>query len=218
MIDYAPSERTRVKICGIRDAAGLRAAVEAGADAVGFVFVRKSPRYIRPKDAWELFREMPPFFTTVGLFVNASIDDYAHTERECPTDFGQLHGDESEQTVQACGPRLIKAIRFDAATIEADLRRWSDIDEVDGILVDGSAGGEGATLPWDLLAQAADACSKPLILAGGLTPENVGEAIRVVRPFAVDVSSGVESSPGVKDPARVRAFCAAVRGADAARS
>ncbi len=207
--------RTRLKICGVRDADTAHAAAEHGADAVGFVFVEKSPRYITPEDAWPIVQTLPPFVMSVGLFVNASVDDYADAEQLCPTDFGQLHGSEAEKTVRACGPRLIKAVRFNPKTIANDLRYWSEIDEVDAVLVDGSDGGEGTALDWGALAEAQDACAKPLILAGGLTPENVGEAIAAVRPYAVDVSSGVESERGVKDHARIAAFGAAVRAADA---
>ncbi|MFG0274318.1 MAG: N-(5'-phosphoribosyl)anthranilate isomerase [Phycisphaerales bacterium] len=209
-----PPHRTRIKICGVRTPDAALAAAEAGADAIGFVFVAGSPRVVDPSVAWGVIQALPPFVTTVGLFRNASVDDYLDGEQSCPTDFGQLHGDEPEDVVRACGPRVIKAIRFDGATIEHDLARWSAIDEVDAVLVDGGDGGQGVALDWVALARAAHACTKPLILAGGLTPENVGEAVKIVRPFAVDVSSGVESSPGVKDPAKIAAFCAAVRAAD----
>lgn len=209
--------RTRIKICGVRTLETARAAIDAGADAVGFVFYKSSPRFIEPEDAWPIINKLPPMVTTVGLFVNASFDDYADTEQMCPTDFGQLHGQETEKTVRDCGPRIIKAIRFDASTIRADLERWSEVEEVDAILVDGSAGGQGVALDWKALADARDSAGeKPIILAGGLTPANVAEAIHIVRPFAVDVSSGVEKPgrPGEKDPALIESFCAAVRAAD----
>lgn len=211
-----PSHRTRIKICGVTTPDAARAAADSGADAIGLVFVPGSPRVIDPAKAWEIVRTLPPFLASVGLFRNATVDQYIETERQCPTDFGQLHGDEPEEVVQQCGPRVIKAIRFDAATIEQDLARWSAIDEVDAVMVDGGAGGEGVALDWEALARNAHACAKPLILAGGLTPENVGEAVWIVRPFAVDVSSGVEREPGVKDLGKIEAFCAAVRAADRA--
>ena len=116
-----------------------------------------------------------------------------------------------------CGPRVIRGIRFDAATISAELARWDALDEVEAILVDGSAGGEGEVFAWEALAEPMASVATPVIIAGGLHPGNVGEAIRACRPFAVDVSSGVESSPGVKDVAKIRAFCAAVREADSQR-
>ena len=187
------------------------AAAEHGADAVGFVFVEKSPRFIAPEDAWPIIQTLPPFVMSVGLFQDASVDEYADAEQVCPTDFGQLHGTENEKTVRACGPRLLRAIQFNPKTIANDLRFWSGIEEVDAVLVDGSSGGEGTALDWGALAEARESCAKPLVLAGGLTPENVGEAIRTVRPYAVDVSSGVESERGVKDHEKIAAFCAAVR-------
>ncbi len=209
--------RTRIKICGIRTPEGAHAAIDAGADALGFVFHRASPRSIEPVDAWDIVKTLPPLVHSVGLTVNADFDEFEEIESYCPTDYSQLHGAESIKLVRACGPRVIKAVRFDAATIEADLERWAGVEEVDAILVDGSAGGGGVALDWAALARArSKADAKPLFLAGGLTPDNVAQAVRVVRPFAVDVSSGVEdpSQPGVKDPARIAAFCGAVRAAD----
>lgn len=205
---------TRIKICGIRDEDALFAAADAGADAVGFVFAPKSLRAIDPEDAWELVGMLPPFVASVGLFVNADLDTFTEIEEACPTGISQLHGDEREDLVRQCGPGVIKAVRFHPDTIVRDLQRWNAVDEVDAILIDGSAGGEGTTFDWGALAGVKHHTGKPIILAGGLTPANVGEAIRAVRPFAVDVSSGVESSPGIKDPALIAQFCKAVRQAD----
>ncbi len=206
--------RTRIKICGIRDEESAFAAADSGADAIGLVFYPQSPRYIEPDDAWQLVGMLPPFVSSVGLFVNADLDRFMMIEEECPTDMSQLHGHEPEELVKQCGPNVIKAVRFDAKTIADELDRWDRVDEVDAILVDGSAGGQGTSFDWSALAAARERLSKPLILAGGLTPENVGDAIRTVRPFAVDVSSGVESSPGVKEVDLIEAFCRAVRRAD----
>lgn len=206
-------DRTRVKICGIRDDASARAAAEAGADAIGFVFARSSPRHIEPAEAAMIMAGLPPLVVTVGLFVNPSLDDFCAVEEQCPTHYTQFHGAEPEPLVRQCGPDIIKAVRFNADTIAADLAKWDRIDEVAAILVDGSAGGMGESFDWSALRAPAEACAKPIILAGGLTPENVAEAIRAVRPWAVDVSSGVERERGVKDPALIRAFCAAVREA-----
>jgi phosphoribosylanthranilate isomerase len=209
--------RTRIKICGVTDESGALAAAEVGADAVGFVFHGASPRNISPERAWEIAGLLPPFVSSVGLFVNASVEAFTRTEEVCPTDLSQLHGDEREEVVRACGPNIIKAVRFDPATIGRELARWSDVEEVSAILVDGSRGGEGTSFDWAALANAietADEFEKKIIVAGGLTPGNVGAAIRAVRPWAVDVSSGVEKRPGVKDPSLIAAFCAAVRAAD----
>ena len=206
--------RTRIKICGITDEEALFAACDAGADAVGFVFHPKSRRFIDPEDAFDLISFLPPFVSSVGLFVDPTTDKFSDIEEVCPTDRTQFHGNESEETVRRCGPNIIKAIRFDPATIERELTRWSQIEEVDALLVDGSAGGEGTSFDWAALAAAKAACRKPLIIAGGLTPENVAEAVRIVRPYAVDVSSGVESAPGEKDRDLILKFCDAVRRAD----
>jgi len=205
--------RTRIKICGVRTPEIALAAVDAGADAIGFMFVRNSVRAISPEAAAEIMWSLPPMITTVGVFMNASVDTFADIEEQCPTHYAQLHGNEDEPTVRACGP-AIKAIRYHPDTIRADLERWDAIDEVDAILVDGGGGGEGVSFDWSGLAKAAEGIATPIILAGGLTPDNVGEAIRAVRPYAVDVSSGVERERGEKDPALIEAFCEAVRQAD----
>lgn len=209
--------RTRVKICGVRDVETALVAAECGADALGFVFVKASPRHVTPDQAEEIAAYLPPFVQTVGLFVNPSAQQMEEAAEACLFDFVQLHGNEPEPFVRECGGRVIKAVRFDPATIEADLMKWSRFSEVDAVLVDGGSGGEGQSFDWGALARVQGACEHPVILAGGLTPQNVGEAIRAVRPWAVDVSSGVESAPGVKDPALISAFCDAVRRADGER-
>lgn len=207
--------RTRIKICGITTSDALNAAADAGADAIGFVFHPKSPRHIDPDMAWMLAATVPPFLTTVGLTVDLSLDDFAEIESRCPTGMSQLHGNEPDDIVRELGPDVIKAIQYDPATIADRLAHYDTIDEVSAILVDGSAGGEGTPFDWQGLAEAARHIRTPLMLAGGLTPANVGDAIRAVRPYAVDVSSGVESERGVKDTRLIHAFCAAVRAADA---
>jgi len=207
--------RTRIKICGLRDEAVVEAAVVGGADAVGFVLVESSPRCIEPEDAGALLMVLPPMVMAVGVVVNLSVDEFCELEQHFPAHLMQLHGSESPKTVAACGPGIIKGIRFSPETIEADLARWDAIDEVDAILVDGSAGGEGTAFDWGRLGEHLESVSKPIILAGGLTPDNVGQAIAQVQPYAVDVSSGVESQPGVKDLGAIAAFCQAVRQADA---
>jgi len=207
--------RTRIKVCGIRDADAAKVAAECGADAVGFVFVRSSARFITPEDAYEIMAGLPPLVSSVGVFMNHSLDTFSDIEETCPTTLSQLHGSEDEKLVRQCGPGVIRGIRFDAATIATELARWGALEEVDAILVDGSAGGEGQAFDWSGMAAPMGQVSKPIFLAGGLTPENVGEAIRAVRPYAVDVSSGVERERGVKDAALIEAFCDAVRRADA---
>jgi phosphoribosylanthranilate isomerase len=206
--------RTRIKICGVRSSAIARRAVGAGADALGFVFARSSPRFIEPTEAALIVAELPPFVASVALTVDMPAEQAAELQGVCPTDYHQLHGGESVELARACGPRVIKAIRFNEATIDADLACWAGVSEVGAILIDGSPGGLGESFDWSLLAKRREQCDKPIILAGGLTPDNVVEAIQTVRPFAVDVSSGVESERGVKDPDLIDAFCAAVRCAD----
>ncbi|MEO0513525.1 MAG: phosphoribosylanthranilate isomerase [Planctomycetota bacterium] len=206
--------RTRIKICGVRDAEAARVVAECGGDAVGFVFVEGSPRSIEPEAAAEILLDLPLFLWSVGLMVNPTEDLFEEVIETCPTTHTQLQGTESGSFVESVGPNIIKAVAFDEKRVENDLKRWSSADGVDAVLVDGSAGGQGVAFDWSKLAAVRGACSKPLIVAGGLTPDNVGEAVRAVRPFAVDVSSGVESSRGVKDPELIAAFCDAVRRAD----
>lgn len=207
--------RTRIKICGVRDEDALFAAADAGADAVGFVFHPASIRFIEPDDAFDLSAFLPPFVSTVGLFVNAPLEKFIQIEERCPTSFSQLHGQEHESLVRDCGPGVIKAVKFDPLSIALDLARWNALDEVDAILVDGSPGGQGHAFDWAALVEPIKPIKKPIILAGGLTPDNVALAIHTLRPFAVDVSSGVESEPGIKSPEKIHAFCNAVRRADA---
>lgn len=207
-------QRTRIKICGITDEESALVAAECGADALGFVFFKGSVRYVEPARAWEVISLLPPFVHSVGLFVNPKPEQIDQVRESCPFDMTQLHGNEPEPVVRACMPPLIKAVKFDESTIEHELRKWSLVEEVGAVLVDGSAGGEGVAFDWSKLAEVREACEHPLIIAGGLTPENVAEAIRAVRPWAVDVSSGVERERGVKDAGLIAAFCDAVREAD----
>jgi phosphoribosylanthranilate isomerase len=191
------------------------AAVEAGADAIGFVFVRSSPRFIEPEEAAAIMNILPPFVATVGVLMNMPVDSFIETEQECPTAHVQLHGEEDDELIAACAP-VIKGIRFTPDSITPDLTRLEENDDVEAILIDGPAPGEGIAFEWTHLLGPIERVSKPIFLAGGLTPENVGDAIRVVRPYAVDVSSGVERERSVKDPELIAAFCEAVRAADAA--
>lgn len=210
--------RTRIKICGVRDEATIEAVADAGADAIGFMFVKGSPRHVSPDRAFELMGFLSaaaPFVAAVGVTADLSVDEFAELEQRCPTPLSQLHGQEPEETVRRCGPGVIKALRFDAETIAGELRRWDAVDEVDAILVDGSEGGRGEAFEWERLREPMEGVRTPIILAGGLSPENVGEAIRTLRPYGVDVSSGVERAKGEKDPERIRAFCRAVLEADA---
>lgn len=196
--------RVRVKICGITRIEDALAAVAAGADALGFVFYAQSPRAVEPEQAAGIIRRLPPFVTTVGLFVNEARTRIEEVTRYCGLDMVQLHGDESPEECRIPGRRVVKALRVrDAESLKAAGRY-----DVAGLLLDAWSGevygGSGQTFDWTLLRNFAS--RRPVILAGGLTPDNVGEAIRSVRPFAVDVSSGVEAAPGRKDPRKIRAF------------
>ena len=200
---------TRVKICGITSSEDALAAIAAGADALGFVFYAKSPRALLPEQAAAIIRSLPPFVTTVGLFVNADRATIKETVATCGLDVIQLHGDESPQDCCFSGCRVIKALRIkDSASLE----RAADY-EVSGLLLDAWSdrvyGGSGEVFDWQLLKNFAS--HHPVILAGGLIPENVAEAIRQVRPYAVDVSSGVEMAPGRKDKIKMAEFIRQVR-------
>lgn len=209
----APHLRTRIKICGITSVETARAAIDAGADAIGLVFASGSPRQISTERAVEIFKVVPPFVTVVGVFQldnrpNQALEDWKNIGR-----WVQLHGDEDEAIAKRLSRsfRVIKGFRFDAKQIG----RWERCEAVEMLLIDGAKPGGGRGFKHAALAERMPEIRKAVTLAGGLAPENVGDAIRTVRPFAVDVSSGVESKPGEKDPALIRAFCEAVRAADA---
>jgi phosphoribosylanthranilate isomerase len=205
------AHRTRIKICGITSVDLAQAAVEAGADAIGVVFAKKSPRCVDVDTAYEIVECLPPFVTAMGLFQLDRADDSV-LEEWCG-EWVQLHGREDEALVAQVAEthRVIRGFRFSPEAIAC----WERCEAVHSLLIDGSAGGQGASFDHGELAAMRDRIIKPIILAGGLTAENVGEAIRAVRPYAVDVSSGVEQERGVKDPKLVERFCAAVREADA---
>jgi phosphoribosylanthranilate isomerase len=197
----------RVKICGITSREDALLAVEAGAHALGFIFA-PSPRQVTPEQAAEIIAALPPFVQTVGVFVNGDVEAVL---ARCPLDAVQFHGDESPAVLaRAIGVRRIKAFRVAESQDLEPLAHHGDV--ADAYLLDarvpGIAGGTGQTFPWQL-AREARRFGRPIILAGGLTPENVGVAIETGAPDAVDVSSGVEASPGRKDPYLVRQFLAA---------
>ena len=203
------SNQVRIKICGITNLEDALVATELGADAVGFVFYEKSPRYINPRTAALIIRELPPFVATVGVFVNEPPDKLVDTAKQSGVGCVQLHGDETPEYCQSLGLRTIKALRVKDAYVLNELRSFT----VSGILLDtyreGVPGGTGETFDWEIAAEAAKAGR--IILSGGLTPENVRQAIEKVRPYAVDVSSGVESKPGKKDHEKLRKFFEQVR-------
>ncbi len=206
--------RLFVKICGITSADDARLAVDAGADALGFVFWPKSPRAVDAVQARAIGDGIPASIVRVGVFVDAGADEMARVADAAGLDLLQLHGDEAPSaTASLCRPAW-KALRVGPDFTARDARRWSQ--HVAGLLLDARSasapGGTGESFDWSLARRARE-CARFLMLAGGLTAENVERAIAVAEPDGVDVSSGVESRPGRKDPARVRAFVAAVRRA-----
>ncbi len=225
--------RTRVKICGIKDPATALAAVYAGTDAVGLVFVSASRRCVTIDQAREIIDVLPPFVEPIGLFVDAAPERVGQVAETLDLRTVQLHGNESSEYADHLAPlRVIKAVSLpdDLSQAAQLVQPWrsSHHDNLTALLWDALpprgavaalTGGTGRTFDWDALAKAQKhepfEDLPPTILAGGLTPANVGQAIATLRPFAVDVSSGVESSPGVKDVTMIRDFCRAVREADA---
>jgi phosphoribosylanthranilate isomerase len=202
--------RTRVKICGITRPEDALGAARAGADAIGLVFYRKSPRHVEVDQARRIAMALPPFVTPVGLFVDAEPTEIEQVLARVRLGILQFHGDESAEFCAQFGVPWIKAIRMrPGRDLQANAR---DFASGCGLLLDayrpGVPGGTGETFDWDQIP--AD-LSGQIILAGGLTPENVTEAIRRVRPYAVDVSGGVEVRKGIKDSAKISAFMRGVR-------
>lgn len=206
-------ERTRIKICGLSRDADVDAAVDAGADAVGFVFYAASPRHVTIAQAAALAARLPPFVMPVGLFVNAEASTVAAAVAAIPQMLLQFHGDETPQQCRAAGRPFLRAARMAPGVDLLDFAaRYPDAT---GLLVDAHVdgyGGGGKVFDWSLLPRNVP---RPVVLSGGLHAGNVIPGILQVRPWAVDVSSGVESAKGVKDPDAIRRFCEAVREADA---
>jgi phosphoribosylanthranilate isomerase len=205
--------KTQVKICGITNLADAQAAVEAGADALGFIFYNNSPRHMTISAAAEIFKMSKLRIMRVGVFVNASKDFVLQAVTECGLSLLQFHGDEPPGFCTQFDVMSMKAFRIRDAQSLKELPKYS----TDAWLLDACSaenlGGTGGKFNWDLAVEA-QKLGRPVFLAGGLTPENVADAVRLVKPFGVDVSSGVESSPGKKDHAKVQAFIRAVRSVE----
>lgn len=206
------SPRTRIKICGLTREEDVSAAVAAGADALGFVFYPPSPRFVDLARAAELMAGVPPFVTIVGLFVNAAPETVEAALARLPIQLLQFHGDETDADCRRYGRPYLKAARvrpgFDLLNYAASFPGAT------GLLLDAFVegyGGGGEAFDWNLIPSG---LGKPLVLSGGLSPANVQAAVARVRPWAVDVSSGVEAARGIKDPAKISAFVAGVRNAD----
>lgn len=207
------SQRTRIKICGLTREADVDAAVEAGADAIGFVFYPKSPRAVGIERAAELARRLPPFVTPVGLFVNATLAEMAEAAAAIPQLVLQFHGDESPDDCRAAARPYLRAARMVPGLNLLDFA--SSYPDAMALLLDAHVegyGGGGKVFDWSLIPRNVPL---PVVLSGGLHAGNVTEGILRVRPFAVDVSSGVEAAKGIKDAQAIRRFCEAVREADA---
>lgn len=205
--------RTRIKICGLTREADVDAAVEAGADAIGFVLYDKSPRFVAPARAAELAKRLPPFVTPVGLFVNASADQLAKGLQALPNMLVQFHGDERPAACDWVGRPYLRAARMEPGFDLLDFAQ--QFSRAQAILLDAHVdgyGGGGKVFDWSLIPRNVPS---PVVLSGGLHAGNVAEGILQVRPWAVDVSSGVEEAKGLKSAALVRQFCDAVRAADA---
>jgi phosphoribosylanthranilate isomerase len=217
------THRTRIKICGLTRLEDLDGAIAAGADAVGFVFYTQSPRYIQPEAAAQMIAKIPPFVTTVGLFVNANIEEVQSVVAQTSIAMLQFHGDETMEDCAAIAAAVnrpfMRAIRVKPDTSPADLLKYeSDYRAASrlftGLLLDAYAesyGGSGKVFDWSLIPES---IAPRVVLSGGLSAQNATDAITRVRPYAVDISSGVEHDKGIKDIAKIRAFIAAVHLAD----
>lgn len=215
--------RTRIKICGLTRVEDVQAAVAAGADAIGFVFYPKSPRYVTPAQAAELIRAVPPFVTCTGLFVNATPDEVAATCQVAPITLIQLHGDETvEQSAAiaaAAGRQFMRVFRVKPDTLPSDLLEYEQRYRAasplfTSLLLDtyvDAYGGAGKGFDWSLIPK--DLAPR-VVLSGGLSVHNATDAVARVRPYAVDISSGVEAAKGIKDARKIAAFVAAVRAGD----
>ncbi len=219
------THRTRIKICGLTRAEDVQDAIAAGADAIGFVFYARSPRYIQPDAAAQLIAKIPPFVSTVGLFVNASVEEVQAVVAQTSIALLQFHGDETVAECTAIAAAVnrpfMRAIRVKPDTSAADLLKYeSDYRAASrlfaGLLLDtyvDSYGGSGKVFDWSLIPAN---IAPRVVLSGGLNAQNATDAVQGVRPYAVDVSSGVERDKGIKDVAKINAFIATVRVADAA--
>ena len=205
--------RTRVKICGITRPEHARAAAAAGADAIGLVFYEPSPRYVTPVRAREVCAALPPLVSVVGVFVNPEPRDIETVVEGLPVDLLQFHGEESPELCAGAGRPYVKAVRV--RTGEDIAQAAARYPDARALLLDAHHdalwGGTGARFDWDVVPEDVGC---PVVLAGGLTPENVAGAIRRVRPFAVDVSGGVESAPGEKDARSIERFMKEVASAE----
>ena len=212
---YARSMSVKVKICGITNAPDALAAVDAGADALGFMFYEPSPRNVSIRDAAEIIGQLPPFIIKVGVFVDAAEDVVMRAIGDCGLNMLQFHGHETPEYCTQFGLMSLKAFRIrDAESLKRLPEYPTEAWLLDAFTAD-KLGGTGEKFNWDLAIEAKK-LGRPIFLAGGLTPGNVAEAVKKVQPYGVDVSSGVEAVPGKKDRDKVRAFIQAAKGVEIA--
>ena len=202
-----------VKICGITNLPDAVAAVEAGADALGFMFYEASPRHVSIRQAAEIIRELPPLVMKVGVFVDASEDTVMRAIGDCGLSLLQFHGNETPEYCTQFGLMSMKAFRIRNAESLAALPDYATDAWLLDAFVKDKLGGTGEKFNWDLAIEAKK-LGRPIFLAGGLTPENVAEAVKKVQPYGVDVSSGVEAEPGKKDHEKVRRFIKAAKSVE----
>ncbi len=205
--------RTRVKICGITRLEDAQFAVRCGVDALGFIFWSSSPRYVEPLRAREIIRQVAPFVATVGVFVNPSRDDVMHAITESGISYMQFHGEEDADFCAAFDRPYLKA--FKVGQMPDLIESTRPYSAAAGLLFDAyddhQVGGTGKTFDWNLISGTP---VRPMVLSGGLNSGNIEQAIRILRPYAVDVSSGVETDKGIKDPTKMSEFFQGVRNAD----
>ncbi|MCI0482823.1 MAG: phosphoribosylanthranilate isomerase [Candidatus Dadabacteria bacterium] len=199
----------RVKVCGITNSDDAFRAVELGADALGFIFYKGSKRYIDPRDAQRIISSLPPFVSSVGVFVNQGPDEIKEAVETSGVDTVQLHGDETPEFCALLPYKLIKAVRVKDTVNTEEVELYPVLAILFDKHTDEMYGGTGTSFDWGVLKGIA--ISKKVILSGGLTPENVFRAIEIVRPYGVDVSTGVEDSPGKKNHMKMRKFIEAVK-------
>jgi phosphoribosylanthranilate isomerase len=207
----------RIKICGITEVSDALLATELGAHALGFIFYKKSPRYVTPEQARGIIGQLPPFVATVGVFVDEEAATVQKIAALAGLDWLQLHGRESPEYCRSLGRRVIKGFRVKGEEVFPQISEFKGAAQA--FLLDaykpGTPGGTGESFDWKLARKMKN--YGPLVLAGGLTSDNVAEAIRIAQPAAVDVASGVEAAPGRKDPAKLRAFIEAVKRMETGR-
>jgi len=205
----------KVKICGITNSEDALAACEYGADALGFIFYKKSPRFIEPERVKKIIRELPPFVTTVGVFVDEDADRISEIADAAKLDIIQLHGSEPPEFCNVFKRKIIKAFKIQGQGArgkgqENEIRRYTVSAYLLDTYKEGVEGGTGETFNWEIAKEAKG--FGRIILAGGLTPQNVAEAVETVMPYGVDVSSGVEQKPGKKDLQKVKNFIERAKG------